>query len=234
MRALGRNPDRVQFATHTCRLDDKQGQWLGNCPTVCLQRGLAPALAVIVATASLHSINESFGPVCGVPAQGGRTAGVRIVGSGRPSSCRGRSCKRSLAEEAVVNTVMRMAIVGGLLAGVPGIAAAQQPARSRARPHPTHAYKREVPRRLLAQTKISEDSALKIAMARMPGAKVRAVELENEHGHLIWSWELKLAGKAGIEEVNVNALDGSIVGVEHENPEAERHDTTRARPRPRP
>jgi uncharacterized membrane protein YkoI len=71
-------------------------------------------------------------------------------------------------------------------------------------------------------------------MARMPGAKVQALELENEHGHLIWSWEMKLEGKTGIEEVNVNALDGSIVGVEHENPAAEHRDTTKARPRPRP
>jgi hypothetical protein len=28
----------------------------------------------------------------------------------------------------------------------------------------------------------------------------------------------KVAGKCGIEEVNVNAMDGTIVGVEHESP----------------
>ena len=98
------------------------------------------------------------------------------------------------------------------LAAVPSFALAQAPTQP-ARP----TYKREVSARLLARAKVSEDSALKIAMARIPGAAVQAVELENEHGHLIWSWELKLAGKTGIEEVNVDALDGSIVGVEHEN-----------------
>jgi len=44
----------------------------------------------------------------------------------------------------------------------------------------------------------------------------------------------KLEGKPGTKDVNVDAVDGSIVGVEHENPSAGRHDTTRARPRPRP
>ena len=120
-------------------------------------------------------------------------------------------------------------IAASLALAAAGGAAAQQP---RATHRPAAAYRREVPRRLLAQAKVSEDSALKIAMARMPGAKVQALELENEHGHLIWSWEMKLEGKTGIEEVNVNALDGSIVGVEHENPEAGHRDTTKARPRP--
>jgi uncharacterized membrane protein YkoI len=122
-------------------------------------------------------------------------------------------------------------IAAALALAAAGSATAQRP---RTTQRPAAAYKREVPRNLLRQAKVSEDSALKIAMARMPGAKVQALELENEHGHLIWSWEMKLEGKTGIEEVNVNALDGSIVGVEHENPAAEHRDTTKARPRPRP
>jgi hypothetical protein len=131
---------------------------------------------------------------------------------------------------------LTVSILAGVLAGVPGIAAAQQ---TGAQP-PQHrvtwqhaAYKREVPRRLLARTKVTEDSARAIAMARMPGAKVQALELENENGHLMWSWEMKLEGKTGVEEVNVNALDGSIIAVEHENPATERQeqrrDSTRAR-----
>ena len=108
------------------------------------------------------------------------------------------------------------------LAAIPSLASAQASGPA-ARP----SYKREVSRRLLRQARVSEDSALTIATARMPGAKVQAVELENEHGHLIWSWELEREGKTGIEEVNVDARDGSIVGVEHEEP---RSDSARARP----
>lgn len=105
----------------------------------------------------------------------------------------------------------RPMLVALALAALPTFAPAQVTT-----PSPRPSYKREVSARLLARAKVSEDSALKIAMARIPGATVQAVELENEHGHLIWSWDLKLAGKTGIEEVNVDALDGRIVGVEHE------------------
>jgi hypothetical protein len=111
------------------------------------------------------------------------------------------------------------------LLAVAAPAAAQQ--------HAAPSYRREVPARLLRRATISEDSARSIVMARIPGATVQALELENEHGRLIWSWELKVPGKTGIEEVNVNALDGSIVGVEHEGPAAERGKSARAAP-PRP
>jgi len=33
---------------------------------------------------------------------------------------------------------------------------------------------------------------------------------------LIWSFDLTVAGKPGVEEVEVDALTGKIVGVEHE------------------
>jgi len=93
-----------------------------------------------------------------------------------------------------------------ILAG--GSAAAQQPAAA--------TYKREVPDSLRAQAKVSEDSARGLALVRVPGGTVQALELEREHGKLIWSFDIKVGGKPGITEVNVNALDGSIVGIEHE------------------
>ena len=97
--------------------------------------------------------------------------------------------------------VWSIVTVGGL--------AAQQPA--------ARAYKREVPAALLSQTKISEDSARTVALARVPGSAVKALELEREHGLLIWSFDLTVAGKQGIEEVEVDALTGKVVSVEHEN-----------------
>jgi len=86
--------------------------------------------------------------------------------------------------------------------------AAQQPA--------TRTYKRDVPAELLSQAKVSEDSARMVAMARVPGSTVTALELEREHGLLIWSFDLMVAGKPGIEEVEVDALTGKIARVEHE------------------
>ena len=113
-----------------------------------------------------------------------------------------------------MRAIRAISALAALAVGTPVAARAQAPAP--ATRQAILAYTREVPRRLLARTKVSEDSARAIALARVPGAVVRALELENERGHLIWSWELKLPGKAGIEEVNVDAVDGHVVGVEHE------------------
>jgi uncharacterized membrane protein YkoI len=45
---------------------------------------------------------------------------------------------------------------------------------------------------------------------------VQEIELEQEHGSLVWSFDLAVPGKPGIEEVNVDAVTGKIVSVEHE------------------
>ena len=78
-------------------------------------------------------------------------------------------------------------------------------------------YKREVPDSLVAKAKISEDSARAIALHRVRGP-VQALELEREHGRLLYSWDIKVAGKPGIMEVHVDALNGRVLAVEHENP----------------
>lgn len=87
-------------------------------------------------------------------------------------------------------------------------ALAQQPAP------PT--YKRDVPPRLAAQAKISEDSARVIALRRVPEGTILELELEREGGVLLYSWDIKVAGKPGITEVHVDALTGRILSVEHE------------------
>jgi uncharacterized membrane protein YkoI len=71
---------------------------------------------------------------------------------------------------------------------------------------------------LLAQATIKPDSAQKIALASMPGAKVSGFEIEEEHGRLVY--ELKLAGQDGEREVYVDAKTGEIVTFEHEEHEA--------------
>ena len=78
-------------------------------------------------------------------------------------------------------------------------------------------YKHDVPAKLAKLAKISEDSAAKVAQAKIPNGKIEAVELESEKGKLQYSYDIKVAGKSGIEEVNVNAMDGTLIGVEHES-----------------
>jgi len=64
--------------------------------------------------------------------------------------------------------------------------------------------------------KIGKAQAGEAAMRAVPGT-VKHEELETEHGRLIYSFEIKQAGKPGITEVNVSAMDGSIVEVHREH-----------------
>ncbi|HEX7104952.1 MAG TPA: PepSY domain-containing protein [Acidothermaceae bacterium] len=70
--------------------------------------------------------------------------------------------------------------------------------------------------------KITEDSARVLALAEVPNGKIRSGELEHEKGRWIYSFDIKVAGKAGIEEINVDAMTGKLVAHEHESPAAER------------
>jgi uncharacterized membrane protein YkoI len=90
------------------------------------------------------------------------------------------------------------------------------PAARLAAQQPAAGYRRNVPAKLLAQAQLTEDSARAEALARVPNATVKDVELEQEHGQLVWSFDLAVAGKPGIDEVAVDAVTGKIVGVEHE------------------
>jgi uncharacterized membrane protein YkoI len=107
-------------------------------------------------------------------------------------------------------TITALLSIGGTAA-----AAAQQPAATDTAHKAT--YTREVPDSLLAQAKVGEDSARTLALSHAGGGTVQALELEREDGKLIWSFDIKVPGKAGITEVNVSALDGSLVGLEHES-----------------
>lgn len=87
---------------------------------------------------------------------------------------------------------------------------------------PNPGYKRDLPAALMKQATVSEQDAAKTALAQVPNARIQAVELENETGRLIYSYELKVPGRSGIEEVNVNAKTGAVVNTEHETPKTER------------
>lgn len=74
---------------------------------------------------------------------------------------------------------------------------------------------------LALEAKIPEATARNTALAAVPGGKVQSHELERENGKLIYSYDIKVAGKSGVEEVNVDAITGAIVAHEHEDPKAE-------------
>ena len=70
---------------------------------------------------------------------------------------------------------------------------------------------------LASQAKISKDSAQKVALAQVAaGSSVKSSELEKEHGKLIYSFDITVPGQTGVEELNISAIDGSVIAHEHE------------------
>jgi uncharacterized membrane protein YkoI len=77
---------------------------------------------------------------------------------------------------------------------------------------------REAKPGLLAKSKITPEAARSSALARVKGGAIKEEEIEEEDGKLVFSFDIAVAGKSGIEEVQVNALSGKLVSVEHESP----------------
>lgn len=74
---------------------------------------------------------------------------------------------------------------------------------------------------LAAGAHISLDSARVLALHKVPNGHVAAEELEREHGRLIYSFDVRVPGKSGINEVNVDARHGKVLSVHHESAAAE-------------
>ena len=125
--------------------------------------------------------------------------------------------------------VIALAVAISAVTGVAGAQAsgtykskAQAGAKTTARRHKAGKIE-ESAAALQAEAKISEATARATALKQVPsGSTVKKYELEREHGTLIYSYDIKVPGKTGIEEIAVNALDGSVVAHEHETPRMER------------
>jgi uncharacterized membrane protein YkoI len=76
--------------------------------------------------------------------------------------------------------------------------------------------------KLVAEAKIKETEARATALAQVKNGTVRSEELERERGHLIYSYDIEVARKSGIDEVNVDAMTGKVIAKTHESPTAER------------
>jgi len=111
----------------------------------------------------------------------------------------------------------RSTLAAALLVALVAVSAGAQEA-------PKKLSKKEIA--LRATAKVTEDSARAIALKAVPGSKVKEGELEKEKGKLIWSFDLKVAGKKGVEEVQVDAITGKIVSKEHESDAKEAKEAT--------
>src|SRR3977135_4521307 len=72
--------------------------------------------------------------------------------------------------------------------------------------------------KLMKETTVTRSQAEKVALAKVPRGTIKSGELEKEHGHLVWSFDIAKPGTKDIAEVQVDARSGKIVDVKTENP----------------
>ena len=71
---------------------------------------------------------------------------------------------------------------------------------------------------LKTQAKITRAEAEKTALAKVPDGKIKAAELEKEHGKLIWSFDISMPKSKNITEIQVDAKTGKIASTQVETP----------------
>ena len=130
--------------------------------------------------------------------------------------------------------MFKVIAVAVAIAATTAVAGAQAPAASKAAVKPAsqttsttkrhhRTAKKESQADLQKEAKISESDARATALKQVANGTVKSVELEREKGKLIYSYDITVPGKSGIEEVNVNAIDGSVVGKPtHESAKTEK------------
>ncbi|HEV7138263.1 MAG TPA: hypothetical protein VGN43_16635 [Steroidobacteraceae bacterium] len=70
---------------------------------------------------------------------------------------------------------------------------------------------------LMSMAKLSKPKAERIALEKIGHrAKISSAEIEAEQECLIWSFDLKVPGHAGVQEVNIDAGNGNVLDVHHE------------------
>jgi Peptidase propeptide and YPEB domain len=83
-----------------------------------------------------------------------------------------------------------------------------------------HPKKGAIREELAAMAKVTQADAQKAALASFKDpskATVKEAELEAEHGCLVYSFDIDVAGKTGVQEVQVDAGDGKVLSSKHES-----------------
>ena len=82
----------------------------------------------------------------------------------------------------------------------------------------------KMPTKLRASAKITDDSARAVALRTVPGGTITEGELEREKGRLVYSYDVRVPGKDGVDEVHVDATTGRMLSRKHETPKHERNE----------
>ena len=86
---------------------------------------------------------------------------------------------------------------------------------------------------LRSLARVSQAQAQKIAVAKLSGktaVSTISAELEAEHGCLIWSFDLRVAGRPGVQEIQVDAGNGKVLSVKHESARQEFSESVNEKP----
>ncbi len=75
---------------------------------------------------------------------------------------------------------------------------------------------------LQREAKMTMVDARALAQKTVPAGRIASGEIEREGGKLIYSFDMKVAGKSGIDEVNIDAMTGKLIGNQHETPKDEK------------
>lgn len=111
-----------------------------------------------------------------------------------------------------ITRVITLAALAALTVG--SVAGAQQPRG--------HHKKVETQAELQKEAKLPMTEARAMALRTVPHSTIQAGEIEREGGKLIYSFDMKVLGKSGIDEVNIDAISGTLVSHQHESPAAEK------------
>ena len=98
-----------------------------------------------------------------------------------------------------------------------------------------HPKKGATKEELTAMAKVTQADAQKTALASfkdLSKVTVKEAELEAEHGCLVYSFDIEVAGNTGVQEVQIDAGDGKLLSSKHETPKAEAAEKARDKAKP--
>jgi hypothetical protein len=87
-----------------------------------------------------------------------------------------------------------------------------------------HPKKGATKEELAAMARVTQADAQRAALATFKDrskATVKSAELEAEHGCLVYSFDIEIAGKTGVQEIQIDAGNGKVLSNKHESPKAE-------------
>ena len=76
----------------------------------------------------------------------------------------------------------------------------------------------ETETQLKAAARVTKAQAQRTALKKAQGGTVKSAEIEREHGHLVWSFDISMPHSKNITEILVDAITGKIVTTQIESP----------------